>query len=331
MKRFLPFIVITLSCLLSCHRIPLYDPAGNILLELELKLKMDVAVGTDFDLEAHPELKEKVDASKPSNVRICFYDTQTHNLVAEDIMTSDGGFISVPGGTYDVIVYNLGGVNTQVTGTEARGTAYAFTSPEGTKVKITKAGSSIAPSEYEVIYEPDHLLVGRMEQLVIPSMGTIDHTVVIESGMESLLETYTFEIPAVTGTENIKEADVYITGQASGRFLWDKRFPSKPCALHLPAVVDREKGTLYTVFNTFGKFPNLESEVFLNIQVVGENGGQYQWTYDITEQFNNPDNTGKTIVIDQPMVVPDDPEGTGGGLDPYVTDWNTEIINIDVS
>lgn len=332
MKRFLPIVAASL-CLVSCHRIPLYDPSGNILLQLDLKLAAEVSVSADIDLDAHPEFRGKVEMPKPSDVRVCFYDTQTHRLVAEDFLPADGGFISVPGGTYDVLVYSLGDAATQVTGTEARGTAYAFTNPEGTKVKVgTKSGTDgEASSEYEVIYEPDHLLVGRMEQLVIPSVGTIDRTVVIESALESLLETYTFEIPAVIGAENIKDVDIYITGQASGRYLWDKRYPSRPCALHLPAVVDRQQGTLYTVFNTFGKFPGLESEVFLHVQVTGEHGGLYQWTFDVTDPFNNPDNTGHKIVIEQPLEVPDDPEGSGGGFDPTVTDWNVEIIHIELS
>ena len=318
--------------LLSCHRIPLYDPDGSVKMELALQLKMDVSVAADIDLETHPDLKRKVEAVKPSHVRICFYDPETHDLVADDILSADGGFISVPGGTYDVIIYSLGDLETQVEGTETRGSAYAFTSQEGTKVKVTKTGSDNVPAEYEVIYEPDHLMVGRMEGLVIPQSGTLGETLVIESGMESILQTYTFEIPSVQGAENIKSAEIYITGQASGCFLWDNRCSARPCALHLPAVVDCDKGVLYTVFNTFGKFPDMGSEVLLNVQVVGEKGGRYQWTYNITEQFNNPDNTGKAIVINDPMDVPEDPDsGGGGGFDPTVIDWDYNYINVDLS
>ena len=326
--------LLALSLLLlvpSCKRITLHESEGNLHVDLQINLKMDISVSSDMDLDANPALKEKVEGKKPEWLRACFYDTVTHKLVAEDFISADGGFVNVPGGTYDVVIYNLGNEATQVAGTETRAGAYAFTSAEGTRVKVTKtkADNTEETTEYEVVNEPDHLLVGRMEGLVVPDESAQDRSVNIGAQLTSLLETFTFEVSTVTGGEHIASAEVYITDQALGRYLWDGRYVSRPCAMHVPAVVDPDKGVLYTVFNTFGKYPDSTSEVYLNVQVVGESGGRYQWTYDVTEQVTNPDNTSKAIVINEPMEVPDDSDpSSGGGLQPSVTEWNSEIIEI---
>ncbi len=328
MKRFLPVLMLLSLILLSCRRIPLRDPDGNVLLDLELKLQMDITVATDIDLDTHPEYKEKVEGKMPEWLCVCFYDAQTHQLVTQDFIGAQGGFINVQPGTYDIIIYNLGDESTQVSGTETRGGAYAFTSQEGTRVKVTKGSKGEEKAEYDIIYEPDHLLVGTVEGVVIPDEREPDYSINIEAQLQSVLETFTFEIATVTGGEHVARADVYITNQASGRYLWDNRYASRPCAIHVPAVVDKEKGVLYTVFNSFGKFPDPSSEVFLSVQVTGESGGKYLWTYDITEQLSNPDNTGKALVITEPMDVPEDTPASGGGFTPRVDDWNQEVIEI---
>ncbi|MBQ7458517.1 MAG: hypothetical protein IJS70_05035, partial [Bacteroidales bacterium] len=80
----------------------------------------------------------------------------------------------------------------------------------------------------------------------------------------------------------------------------------------------------------FGKFPNSENHVFLNVLVTTGGGGKYQWVFDVTNQFDNPDNLGREIVIEDPIVVPEGGSGTGG-FDPVVSDWDVEIIEIPLS
>lgn len=326
--RFLPYFVLLTLSLLSCHRIPLYDPDSSIYLKLELKLDMDVKVPDYVDLAAYPDLAAKVHCAKPTSVRACFYDVETHRLAAEDFVGGDGGFIDLAAGTYDMIVYNLGNENTRVTATETRGGAYAYTSGLNTRVKVTKAGTSQV-REYDVIYEPDHLLVGRMEQVVIPVHETGENKrVVIEDNMSTLLETYSFEMPNIQGAERIKTVDIYITGQAPSRYLWDKRYPTRPVAIWFPAKIEPSAGRLYSVFNTFGKFPDSQSDVFLYVRMTNGQGGLFQWTFDVTDQFNNPDNTDHTIIIDDHVEIPE--EGSDGGFTPTVNDWNAEIIDIQL-
>lgn len=317
----------------SCRRIPLYDPQSGVYLKLDIRLAIDVDLSADIQVDGNPALENKVYGKTPEMVRVCFYDTETHKLESEDFLPPDGGFINIQAGTYDVVIYSLGTESTQVTGAETRAGSYAYTSNTGVKVKNmpTKAeGDDRLPKEVNVIHEPDHLFVGRMSGVEIPVHSEMDETLVLECEMKSLVETYTFEVKYVEGAGNIQTADVYITGQAPLKYLWDERYLGPACAIYFQSEIDLEKGHLFSVFNTFGKFPNAENQVFLNVLVTTGGGGKYQWVFDVTDQFDNPDNLGHEIVIEDPIVVPDGGSGTGG-FDPVVSDWDVEIIEIPLS
>ena len=330
------FLLLTLLCLFpatGCKRIELYDPLSDIYLKLDLKLNTDVKLNDDIDLEGDAALREKVYGKMPEKVRACFYNAETHTLVAEDFLPPTGGFINLPAGTYDIIVYSLGTEVTQTTGTESRGGAYAFTSELGATMTI-RSRSEGDPSVNQtishqpIIYEPDHIFVGTKENVVIPVRAEIDKPLVIEMEMTTLLETYSLEVRNIQGVERIEKIQVYITGQAKAKALWDRRFPSTICAIYFPTEVNVDKGNLYTVFNTFGKFPGAHNDVKLNVLIQGVDGGRYQWSYDVTDQFDNPDNVNHALIIEEDMIIPEKAED---GFHPNVQDWDTEIIYVPVN
>jgi hypothetical protein len=78
------------------------------------------------------------------------------------------------------------------------------------------------------------------------------------------------------------------------------------------------------VFNTFGKFPGAHNDVYLNVLVTDIQGGRHQWVYDVTDQFDDPDNHTHQIIIDDPIKIPDDE----GGFTHDVTDWKDEVIYV---
>ncbi|MBR6933227.1 MAG: DUF5119 domain-containing protein, partial [Bacteroidales bacterium] len=182
--------------------------------------------------------------------------------------------------------------------------------------------------EQTVIHEPDHLFAGRREGIVVPVRSELDKTVIIECDMESVVESYSFEVRNVIGADRIDKAEVYITGQAPYRYLWDLRRPNVPVAIYFQAEVNVKKGHIYTVFDTFGKFPGMANYVFLNVRVSDTNGNLYQWEFDVTDQFDNPDNIYHEIIIDEVMEIPEDGSNVGG-LDPTVRDW--EIVHIPIT
>lgn len=305
----------------SCRRIPLHDALSGVYLKLDIRLQ--AITPEDFDPEQYPLFREKLAGKMPRQVRACFYDFLTHELVAEDYLPAGGGFVDVPAGTYDLLVYSLGTETTRVTDAGSRAGAYAFSGGSGSQIK-TRAGEGTG-AEYPVIFEPDHLFAGRIPDAVIPVRSGTESPVVLETEMTTLLETYTFEIRQVEGVDRIRQADVYITGQAAGKYLWDRRFPGKACAIGFSCGTDAENGRLFSVFNTFGKLPGTRNDVFLHVLASTHDGLRFQWTFNVTDQFDNLDNTRHEIIIEEPLRVP---EQDAGGIVPTVGDWNAEIVEI---
>lgn len=331
MKRMLILLSLLVGLLftLSCRREPLYDPESGIYLKLNVILGPTTRLTGNVQIDGNPELEAKVYGHMPDRVRACFYDVETHEFVADEFLPSHGGFVNVAPGNYDIIVYGLGMEMTSVDDALTRAGVYAHTGFIGSKVRVlTRAGGIDRQKDFPVIFEPDHVFVGRAENVNVPVRAEIDEIVVIEMDMPTLLDTYTFEVLNVFNAESIRKMNVYITGQAPSRYLWDKRFPKTPCAIMFDASVDPVDGCIRTAFNTFGKFPESQNEVFLNVQIEDVNGGLFQWIYDVTDQFDNPDNTGHRIVISDKIEIP---AGGTGGFSPDVHDWEAEIEIVPMS
>ncbi len=319
-------ILLMIVCMPACRLIPLYDPESSVYLRLNIKLNTDVVLNEDIDLEGNPELRDKVHGKMPQTVRACFYNAETHKLVAEEYLPPEGGFVNISPGVYDIIVYGLGTESTRTKDTDTRGSAHALTSETGTSVRITKSldDGTKAIEDYTVIFEPDHIFTGTKANAEVPVHAKNEELVVIDIDMTTMLETYSLEVRYIEGAGRIKKADVYITGHAPSKYMWDRRFPNSACALYFESVIDEKRGHLFTVFNTFGKFPNARNEVYLNVLVTDISGGRYQWIFDVTDQFDDPDNNTHEIIIEDRVVIP---EG-GDGFTHEVENWDNEVIYV---
>lgn len=332
MKRRFLFVlsVLLLALSASCRRIPLHEPETGVYLRMSLDPALDPAMTALPDLDAHPELLDKVTGKTPEIVHACFYDAVGHQLVKEDFLPAKGGFVDVPAGVYDVVVYGLGTEVTQVSGTETRGGSFAFTSATGSRVSMQDLSGKADKEEADVqtaIFEPDHLFVGRIAGAQVPVHPTDAETVVLSAELSRLTESWILEIVDVEGADRIRKASAYITGQAAGRFLWDGRTSNHPCALEFETEIDVTEGRLFAVFNTFGKYPQYETDVIVNVLVTLESGNRCRYVFDVTDQWLNPDNTAHRIVVKDPVEIPGSDFG-GGGFDPIVNDWDGEVIPV---
>lgn len=331
----LPLCVLLLALAAGCKRIPMYEREAGIYLRVAVDQSLDPAQESHLDFGARPQLRDKVVGKMPELVRACFYDAVSHDLVAEDFLPATGGFVDVPAGAYDVIVYSLGTEATQVSGTESRAGGFATTSPTGARVKLQAVptkddpdqGGEPASSEQAVLFEPDHLFVGKIAGALVPVRPEEAESVVLDVTLSRLSESWTVEVIDVEGAERIQKAEIYITGQAAGRYLWDARAATRPSALGFECDVDAAKGQLFSVFNTFGRHADPETEVIVNVLVTTNAGARFRYVYDATEQWLNPDNTAHRIVVDERMEIPGD-DYPGGGFDPVVNDWDGETIDI---
>ena len=315
----------------GCKRIPLHDPASNVFLKIEIELRSNVQLNADLNIEGSDVLKEKVYGKQPEMMRACFYDIGTHKLVYEFYLPPEGDFINIRPGTYDLIVYSLGTEITRVENTDSRGLAYAFTNRTGETFNsgnVIDMGTNAGGGVQHVIYEPDHIYAGRVHNVEVPVMAESDGVLVITAPVSTILDTYSLEIINIVGAGRIQKADIFISGHAPSKYLWDLRYPSAPATIYFQAELNESKGHIYTVFNTFGKFPGATNTLYLNVLLTDGNGDRYLWVFDVTDQFDNPDNINHEIIIDERIEVPE--LGTTGGFDVGVQGYKTVIIPVRI-
>ena len=308
------------ACLLllaSCHHIPLYDGESGVYLKVT------------FNPDRQTE--EKIAAGKatlPSGIMVLFYSSETHTYITEDFLPANGGFIDVPVGTYDILVHSLGNESTLIRDNSREGSICAYTSTSGKSLTMTKSdiqGNPISNIQFPIANQPDYLYVGRAEQVYIPPKADISETLRIEIEVEPVVETWTFEAKNIEGAQNISKASCYVTGQIAEKYLWDLRHSDNICAYPFNANYYDSQRCIVGEFQTFGKHPQALSDIFLNILVQHAEGGMYQWIFNVTDQFTDPDNVEHKLIVTEKIVVPD---AEAGGFTPSVNDWSSEITDI---
>ena len=335
MKKYLLLLLTGLLLVATgCHRIPMYERDSGIYLKVVLHTELHPDMEANMDFAAHPELRDKVIGKTPDLVRACFYDVVSHELVAEDFLPATGGFVDLPAGVYDVVTYSLGSEATQVSGTETRAGGYAFTSRTGVRVKMQGVSAKgeedpgeTGEEEVPVIYEPDHIFSGRIVAAEVPVRPEDSETVILTAELDRVSESWSLDFVNVEGAERIQKADVYITGQAAGRYLWDGRTVNHPAALGFAAEIDAANGLLHSVFNSFGKYSQAESDVLVNVLVTTRAGARCRFLFDVTDQWLDPDNTAHRLVVEEVLEIPGD-DYQGGGFDPVVNDWDGQEIPV---
>lgn len=323
-------LVNTVACLVgvvlfvSCRHMPLYDPTSGVWLSLDIVLETNAG---DKNGSSGAGVSKALPLVVPDNVRVMAYSVDTGAKVMEDYLPVSGGFIDLPVGTYDFVVYGLGTETVRVSGTDVISHIEASTSELGAQIGIrTKDGTPKSEEvniNFPIRYEPDHLFVGKLAGVYIPARAGVSETVHIKMDFASIVETWTFVAEKVTGVENISTINCYITGQVPSRYIWDMRTPSDACAIPFSAAPGKSEGTLVGEFNTFGRHPLYKSSVFLNITIQNDSGSLYQWIFNVTEQFEDPLNTDHVIRVDRPIIIP---MGDEGGFSPSLNEWDADII-----
>jgi len=317
MKKLFFALLALLLALVSCKRIPLYAPESDVYLKININVQVAIHTKAD-DTPGMPE-----------QIRAIFYSPDTHYKVAEELLPPEGGFVHVPSGTYDLILYSLGNDVTKIDGIDGRSTLRAYTRESGAIMKISKGGADDIRQQ-TVHYEPDHLYTATKENVVIPVRSEYDQTIVIEVNMETIVDTWTLEVRNIKGAEHISSVLAYLTGLAPAKYAWDYRLQiTEPVAISFPLGYNSEKGWLQTDFNIFGRYSIPSNPSYVELLGTDTAGNQYLWVFNVTDQFENPDNTDHLIIIDEEVEFPDNP-GDVGGFVPEVDEWGTIIIPINV-
>lgn len=340
MKRTLTYAVAILMFMaMGCQRIPLYEKSTNVMLNLQFELGIDYDLDLTLETELDDEYSAKTSGRMPEYVEVLFYDPESHRLLTNQILKAEGGLIDIPAGDYHMVVYNFGTESTQVNNTGHRLDAEAHTSDitkqmasklywlktEEDSTKTTTRGYEDDP----IIHEPDHLYIANEQDIHIPSFEDKQESMEIYATARTILDVYSLEVLGVKGTENIEKVEAFITGQVKSNYFGKQEKSCEPATLYTEMRVDQKNSRLYTIFGTFGKQPGEENKIYLDIMVTDSGGGQYRYIFDVTDQFDDPDNTCNKLVIDATDIIdiPDAAHG-GGGFAPSVDPWKNEEVDI---
>ena len=306
------FMVMTLVAG-SCRRRPLVEVDNNVLL--------NITIGKDI---VNYEVKKD-----PEMMRVLFFDSKTGDFVSHAFLPPHGGYVHVmPGRTYDILVYNFDTESTVIEGDHNLNSIMAFTNlvPESVKSKLKgRAGRS---DEEMIVFEPDHLFVGKVEGEYIPKRGYGMPAYEIDVHAETVVETWIVEIDKIRGAEYVGAVSTVISGLADHNLVGSRARSYDEATVFFEVASLSEDGHFYAKFNTFGRNASAGKSQVLSLVLTDTGGGNWCFNIDVTDKFI--DNPEQYILIKTDEIEVEKPLHTGGGgLSPEVDEWqdvNTEII-----
>ena len=331
----------------SCEHRELSDPnTGHYLrvyLDEEIK---NVTCGFYDESLKHPEYK------RPYVMRVVLADPASGRVVSERYFQSQGedewgyyidGHIGAEPGTYNLLVYNFGSAVTQIRNEQNFYDMQAYTNPISDYYLQYLPSSRQEIKDEDIMYEPEHLFHEVGEPIVIPKTNKVD-TLKNASGewfkAHSVVKSYYLQL-RIKGIEWVTSAASLLSGMARSTVLHkhDGMVTENPVNLFFTmdytgkqAVRDGSGSTaiLYATFSTFGKVPDVDSELTLNFEFMRKDGTSQVEKLDITDEFYTELAKEKQWILLEHEIVITPPEGAiaGGGMTPGVDKW--EDIESDV-
>lgn len=299
-------------------------------------VNVEISIDTEVDLPGG--------VAVPDIMRVDLYEPETGKLKYTDYISSTGGVIHPAPGNYDMIVYNINTESTQIRNESNINDIEAFTSDVSAYLKSQLAQflakraqakmerekervKSPSESEERIVYQPDHLFVGRAVNVNIPVIyeGDKDRKIVVKVDASSVVETWKVTISNIKGIEWVTSAVAIMSGQVESSFIGKDEDSEDVVSIYFEKMIDRENNMLVGYFNTFGKHPDELSLLSLDINVVDISGEEHHFHFDVTSDFF--DNPESHIKVDNPIEI-EEPKVEGGGFVPEVEDW--ESVNKDI-
>ena len=314
MRRIYTYIILALLCILpsSCQRRPLTTADYMVIVNLEI----------EKEIVNHTVEKD------PSLMRCIFYDSKSGAFVTQAFLPATGGQVSlIPSREYDVLVYNFDTESTWLEDENWFHKIYASTSliPDSFRTKLRSRATK--GDEEMIVYDPDHLFVGRLNDVFIPARSVDAPPVVLNIECETVVESWLLEVKTVTGTENIGSIAGVITALSGSNKIGLNERSTEFVSVYFDNQTIDENGVLTAKFNTFGWHKDIEDAQVLSLVFTDIAGHGHVHNFDISEQF--PDNKEQIIRIEVEIDIPK-PETSGdGGFVPKVEDWDE--INTDIN
>ena len=297
----------------SCRRRPLVEIDNNVLL--------NITIGTDivnYEVQTPPEM-----------MRAIFFDSKTGDFVSHSFLPHHGGYVHLmPGREYDILVYNFDTEATIIDGDYNLNYILAYTNLVPENIKSRLKGRAGKGEDEMIVYEPDHLFVGKLEDVYIPMRGYGMPAFEIDIHAETIVQTWIVEIDKVRGAEYVGAVSSVISGLADHNLIGRGEQSYDEATVFFEAASLTKDGHFYAKFNTFGRNALAGRKQVLSLVLTDTGGKSFCFNMDISEKFN--DNPLQYILIKTDDIVIEKPEQTGGGgLAPSVDEWgeiNTEIV-----
>ena len=314
MKRIPIYIIAMLLCILasSCKRRPLTTADYMVIVNIEI----------EKDIVNHTVEKD------PSLMRCIFYDSETGGFVTQAFLPPTGGQVSlIPSREYDVLVYNFDTESTWLEDENWYNKIYASTSliPDSFRTKLRSRATK--GEEELIVYDPDHLFVGRLNDVFIPARSVDAPPVVLNVNCETVVESWLLEVKTITGVKNIGSMAGVITSLSGSNRIGPNERSTNFVSVYFDNQVIDENGLLTAKFNTFGWHKDIKEKQILSLVFTDVAGKGHVFNVDVSNQF--PNNKEQIIRIELDIDIPEPMTSGDGGFVPKVDDWdeiNTDII-----
>lgn len=313
-KRIVKYMAVLLLCILpsACQRRPLTTADYTVIVNIEIEKDI-----VNYTVEKDPSL-----------MRCIFYDSNTGAFVTQAFLPPTGGQVSlIPAREYDVLVYNFDTESTWLENENWFHKIYASTSliPDSFRTKLRSRATKA--DEEQIVYDPDHLYVGRLNDVFIPSRSVDAPAVVLDVRCETVVESWLLEVKTITGVENIGSIAAVITNLSGSNRIGPNERSTDFVSVYFDNQVIDENGLLTAKFNTFGWHKDIAGTQVLSLVFTDIAGKGHVFNIDVSAQF--PGNKEQIIRVETEIDIPEPMTSGDGGFVPKVEEWgeiNTDII-----
>lgn len=328
----------------SCEHRILTDPTNvhyvRVYLDEEIK---NVNCGLYNESYVHPEF------FRPTNIRAALADARTGEVMYEGLLRTPGsdangnyldGYISAPAGDYSLIMYQLGSPISLIKHPDSYFDMAVYTRPVSDRTMTYLPQISNTIDKENIKEEPEHILASRCEDIHIQHSPIVD-TLKTKKGeyftANTVAKSYYLQLKII-GVEWVKAAGAVLSGMSGSSILCKEEGIVEDDPIHLffsMTYTDKRKrsgeeastATLYTTFTTFGKIPDVPSELTLNFEFTKTDGSTQTATFDITDTFKTPLAIEKQWILLEEVVTITRPENTGG-MNPGIEGWKDENADL---
>lgn len=326
------FLFMTLG-LCGCELRPLEEaPEGvNINIKVNVKAVANVTTHVYNDKIAVPEIY-------PDAMHVLFYEKDGDRLLSESFITnkqmsSEGectmtGYVDVLPGEYKMVVYSFGAYYTSVSDynnwSQISARALEVSEVLGNRYKSTMAQArQVSPV---VTYIPDHIVVARSEEEIIP-----DHldSYTIHAEASTVVDTYYLQVK-VDGLSYVSSARAYLSGMASGNIISKNEpiaVPESVLYFKMAKSEDNGEPVICALFNTFGRLEDTPNNLSITFDMVTVDGRSESRTFDITDLFQTElCQKYHWLLLEEKIKI--EPPVSEDGFAPGVSEWEEDKHNI---